>query len=208
MRISYLNSSTSQQVTSLTTEVRRLREQIEDTRNKSAEHERETQRTISQLLADVESADEAVELLEADLRRAEETLTEMKTATQELFDLMQCDPQPVVAIVGGGEITSASVSVYLSVVEQRVHEVLQLRQFLLAEELGPGSGFGDDLPHDDGSEGRSSSASSTRLVLPIGKPQLSHAAHANDEEPVNGGPLTHVDLMSNMRRFIPDSGDN
>lgn len=48
----------------------------------------------------MESADEAVELLEADLRRAEETLTEMKTATQELFDLMQCDPQPVVAIVG------------------------------------------------------------------------------------------------------------
>lgn len=48
----------------------------------------------------MESAEEAVELLEADLRRAEETLTEMKTATQELFDLMQCDPQPVVAIVG------------------------------------------------------------------------------------------------------------
>ncbi|XP_027207077.1 coiled-coil domain-containing protein 63 [Penaeus vannamei] len=201
-------SDLNNEVTSLTTEVRRLREQIEDTRNKSAEHERETQRTISQLLADVESAEEAVELLEADLRRAEETLTEMKTATQELFDLMQCDPQPVVAIVGGGEITSASVSVYLSVVEQRVHEVLQLRQFLLAEELGPGSGFGDDIPHDDGSEGRSSSASSTRFILPIGKPQLSHAAHANDEEPVNGGPLTHVDLMSNMRRFIPDSGDN
>ncbi|XP_047477395.1 coiled-coil domain-containing protein 63-like [Penaeus chinensis] len=63
-------SDLNNEVTSLTTEVRRLREQIEDTRNKSAEHERETQRTISQLLADVESADEAVELLEADLRRA------------------------------------------------------------------------------------------------------------------------------------------
>ena len=38
--------------------------------------------------------------LEGELRRAEDTLTEMKTATQELFDLLQCDAQPIVAIVG------------------------------------------------------------------------------------------------------------
>ncbi|XP_042214155.1 coiled-coil domain-containing protein 63-like [Homarus americanus] len=204
-------SDLNNEVTSLTAEVRRIRQQIEETRGKGADKERNSQRTVSQLQTEVRETEEALEILEGDLRRAEDTLTEMKTATQELFDLLQCDAQPIIAIVGGGEITSASVSVYLSVVEQRVHELLQLRQFLLTEDLSPGAAaaLGEDAAaRDDVSEGRSSSASSAKVVVPLGKPQLTHTAHTNDEESANGGPLTHGDLLANMRRFIPDTGDH
>lgn len=38
--------------------------------------------------------------------------------------------------------------------------------------------------------------------------RLPHTAHTNDEESPNGGPLTHGDILSNMRRFIPDSSDH
>ncbi|MPC68583.1 hypothetical protein E2C01_062785 [Portunus trituberculatus] len=44
------------------------------------------------------SGDKDVKSLEGELRRAEDTLTEMKTSTQELFDQLQCDAQPIVAI--------------------------------------------------------------------------------------------------------------
>ncbi|XP_053650753.1 uncharacterized protein [Cherax quadricarinatus] len=196
------------QVTSLTAEVRRVRQQIEETAGKGAEKDRDSQRTVSQLESEVRSAEEAVEALERELRQAEDTLTEMKTSTQELFDLLQCDAQPIVAIVGGGEITSASVSVYLSVVEQRVHELLQLRQFLLAEDQAPAAALGEDALHDEAAEGRSSSASSAKVVVPLGKPQLPHTAHVNDEEYTNGGPLTHGDLLATMRKFIPNNDDN
>ncbi|XP_045621744.2 coiled-coil domain-containing protein 63 isoform X1 [Procambarus clarkii] len=201
-------SDLNNEVTSLTAEVRRIRQQIEETRGKGAEKERDSQRTVSQLESEVRSAEEAVDALERDLRQAEDTLTEMKTSTQELFDLLQCDAQPIIAIVGGGEITSASVSVYLSVVEQRVQELLQLRQFLLAEDQPQANALGEDTAHDEATEGRSSSASSAKVVVPLGKPQLPHTAHTNDDEYSNGGPFTHGDLLANMRKFIPDDGDN
>ncbi|XP_071531594.1 coiled-coil domain-containing protein 63-like isoform X2 [Panulirus ornatus] len=201
-------SDLNNEVTSLTAEVRRVRQQIEETRGSAAEKGRDSQKTVCSLQAKVDSGENAVLLLEKELRQAEDTLTEMKTSTQELFDLLQCDAQPIIAIVGGGEITSTSVSVYLSVVEQRVHELLQLRQFLLAEDLAPANALGEDAPHDEATEGRSSSASSAKVVVPIGKPQLPHTPHANDEESTNGGPLTHGDLLSNMRKLIPDTGDN
>lgn len=54
----------------------------------------------SYLQSELKSGEREVKALEKELRRAEDTLTEMKTATQELFDLLQCDPQPIVAIVG------------------------------------------------------------------------------------------------------------
>ena len=34
-----------------------------------------------------------------------------------------------------------------------------------------------------------------------------HLGHVNEEESTNGNPLTHSDLLSNMRRFIPDNDD-
>ncbi|XP_066969341.1 coiled-coil domain-containing protein 63-like isoform X1 [Macrobrachium rosenbergii] len=200
-------SDLNNEVTSLTSEVRRLRQEIEVSRGQGADNERDTQRTITKLKSDVESAEESVEVLREELKKAELTLTDMKTCTQEMFDLLQCDPQPVVAIVGGGEITSGSVSVYLSVVEQRVHELLQLQQYVQAEDALPTSALTDDGPDQD-SDGRSSSESSANVVVAIAKPQLVHLGHANDDDPANGGPLTHSDLMSNMRRFIPDNDDD
>ncbi|KAK8397153.1 hypothetical protein O3P69_004688 [Scylla paramamosain] len=142
--------------------------------------------------AELLSGDRDVKSLEGELRRAEDTLTEMKTSTQELFDQLQCDAQPIVAIV---------------VVEQRVHEVLQLRQVLLAEELpAAAAALGEDTQREDASE--PTEVSETKVVVPLGKPQLPHTAHTNDEESPNGGPLTHGDILFNMRRFIPDSSDH
>ncbi|XP_050717429.1 uncharacterized protein LOC126999142 [Eriocheir sinensis] len=196
-----------QQVTSLTAEVRRVSQLIDETKGRSEEEGRESQRTVSQLESELESGERGVEALERELRQAEDTLTEMKTATQELFDVLQCDPLPIVAIVGGGEITSNSVSVYLSVVEQRVHEVLQLRQVLLADELPSGTApLGEETQREDASD--QSETSQPKVIVPLGKPQLPHTAHTNDEESPNGGPLTHGDILSNMRRFIPDSSDH
>ncbi|KAK7061144.1 hypothetical protein SK128_001394 [Halocaridina rubra] len=197
-------SDLNNEVTSVTAEVRRLRQEIEESKGKGADTERDTQRTISKLQSEVQTAEESVVVLETDLRKAEDTLTEMKTSTQELFDLLQCDPTPVIAIVGGGEITSGSVSVYLSVVEQRVHELLQLQQYLLSEEMAPPSALTDEC-HDQDSD--RTSESSAKVVVTIAKPQLVHTGHANDDESTNGGPLTHSDLLSNMRKLIPDSGD-
>ncbi|XP_063847675.1 coiled-coil domain-containing protein 63-like isoform X2 [Scylla paramamosain] len=200
-------SDLNNEVTSLTTEVRRVSQLIDDTRGRSEEEGRDSQRTVSYLEAELLSGDRDVKSLEGELRRAEDTLTEMKTSTQELFDQLQCDAQPIVAIVGGGEITNSSVSVYLSVVEQRVHEVLQLRQVLLAEELpAAAAALGEDTQREDASE--PTEVSETKVVVPLGKPQLPHTAHTNDEESPNGGPLTHGDILFNMRRFIPDSSDH
>ncbi|XP_064116722.1 coiled-coil domain-containing protein 63-like [Macrobrachium nipponense] len=163
-------SDLNNEVTSLTSEVRRLRQEIEVSRGQGADNERDTQRTITKLKSDVESAEESVEVLREELKKAELTLTDMKTCTQEMFDLLQCDPQPVVAIVGGGEITSGSVSVYLSVVEQRVHELLQLQQYVQSEDALPTSALTDDGLDQD-SDGRSSSESSANVVVAIAKPQ-------------------------------------
>ena len=55
---------------------------------------------IIRLQAEMVSGDRDVKSLEGELRQAENTLTEMKTSTQELFDQLQCDAQPIVAIVG------------------------------------------------------------------------------------------------------------
>lgn len=200
-------SDLNNEVTSLTAEVRRVSQLIDETKGRSEEEGRESQRTVSQLESELESGERGVEALERELRQAEDTLTEMKTATQELFDVLQCDPLPIVAIVGGGEITSNSVSVYLSVVEQRVHEVLQLRQVLLADELPSGTAaLGEETQREDASD--QSETSQPKVIVPLGKPQLPHTAHTNDEESPNGGPLTHGDILSNMRRFIPDSSDH
>ncbi|KAK3856476.1 hypothetical protein Pcinc_037203 [Petrolisthes cinctipes] len=202
-------SDLNNEVTSLSAEVRRLSQMIEDTRGRSEEQGRESQRTVSKLESEVESAEAALEVLEGELRTAEDTLTEMKTATQELFEMLQCDPQPIIAIVGGGEITSGSVSVYLSVVEQRIHELLQLHQFMLSEDLPPHlASLAEVEGHEEANEGRSSSASSAKVVVPLGKPQLTHTPHTNDEESPNGNPFTHGDLLANMRKFIPDSPDD
>ncbi|KAK4298244.1 hypothetical protein Pmani_029402 [Petrolisthes manimaculis] len=202
-------SDLNNEVTSLSSEVRRLSQMIEDTKGRSEEQGRESQRTVSKLESEVESAEVALEVLEGELKIAEDTLTEMKTATHELFEMLQCDPQPIIAIVGGGEITSGSVSVYLSVVEQRIHELLQLHQFMLSEDLPPHlASLAEVEGHDEANEGRSSSASSAKVVVPLGKPQLTHTPHTNDEESPNGNPFTHGDLLANMRKCIPDSPDD
>ena len=62
------------------------------------------------------------------------------------------------------------MSVYLSVIEQRVHEMLQLRQVLLAEELpATAAALGEDTQREDASE--PTEVSETKVVVPLGKPQ-------------------------------------
>ena len=43
---------------------------------------------------------EQTEFLESEVKRAEDILAQMKDSTIKLFELFQCDPTPVYAVVG------------------------------------------------------------------------------------------------------------
>ncbi|CAL4249641.1 unnamed protein product [Meganyctiphanes norvegica] len=92
-------SDLNNEVTGLLAEVRQLRVDIDSTKGQGEKEEKDTQRTMTTMQNDVEETKEAVITLRNELQMAENTLTDMKTSTQELFDLLQCDPTPVIAIV-------------------------------------------------------------------------------------------------------------
>ncbi|KAF2362427.1 hypothetical protein FHG87_006816 [Trinorchestia longiramus] len=94
-----------------------------------------------------DSGERATEEVTAEAGRAEEVLTSMKEAVQDLLMVLRCDTTPLRAVTGGGQVTTSNLSVFLTLIEQRVAELIarlpqQQIESPLADELNERSSAG------------------------------------------------------------------
>ncbi|XP_076057401.1 coiled-coil domain containing protein 114 [Oratosquilla oratoria] len=211
-------SNLNNEVTSLTTETRQLQGTVESLREEGAKKRRTAEETVKSLQEELAAAADSYDELEGEVKRSDDTLEDMKTFTEEMFSMLECDQQPLQDIVGaGGGLSSANMTVYLSVIEQRIHELLQLRQFLRGEDIPPqpppsAPPVEDQLTLEackDEASATQVPASSSNQVIFLSRTQLHHPASGTHNAPEEelGGPMTHIDLLANLRLHIPPTMD-
>ncbi|XP_037069469.1 coiled-coil domain-containing protein 63-like [Pollicipes pollicipes] len=161
-------------VNELNTEVETLQEQItlteeaiEKTKQKDVEETQSKQEQIQVLEHETQETAELADRAEQSLERYQVLLRQLCLGVDQLVTETKCDRSPILELLGNNQqVTENNIMTYLTMVEQRVNDLLRVRKFI---DFQRDSGQAlDDSEESQSQSGSVDSArqQSSRLMLP------------------------------------------
>lgn len=125
-------------VNELNTEVETLQEQItlteeeiERTKQKDVEETENKQEKIRQLEREAEETSAMAERAEQSLEKNQALLRQLCQGVDQLVTETKCDRSPILELLGDNQqVTENNIMTYLTMVEQRVNDLLRVRKFI------------------------------------------------------------------------------
>jgi hypothetical protein len=137
---------------------------------------------------------------------ASKTVNELKNSVQSLFQKFGCSTPQVRTILGDGGITDTNMLQYLSLIEQRVNEILQVYAGAMVRK-------GEDVEHLRIALGQA--ATKTPILRVMIAPPSANDEEYEDMEHQEGGddesdpkPLAKEQLLARVQKSVARKGDS